>query len=225
MEAYYHNQATMPLFSGHYRQRVSSEIYGTSSKTYRKRITCSSSTLINRFSNQEENAEQALKKHSTITIKKQVGAGRSKSHMSRKMKTATATSTTTTTTTTTRKRKGSHSKNRVPLRNRYNFFIRYKMISNLIPTEATHSSLDLFEKPPLLVTFENAFTQKIVPFCSPDSPMLEFEVLGDRNNFIDLQRTCLQIVARGVQNKGKVLQTHATETAQRDTPYLVNNPL
>ena len=99
------------------------------------------------------------------------------------------------------------------------------MISSLLPTEATHSSLDLFEKPPLLVTFENAFTQKIGPSYSPDGPMLEFEVLGDRNNFIDLQRTRLEIVARVVQNNGNVLRTHATEAAQRDTPYLVNNPL
>ena len=56
------------------------------------------------------------------------------------------------------------------------------MISNLLPTEATHSSLDLFEKPPLLLTFENAFTQKIGPIYSPDDLMLEFEVLGDRNS-------------------------------------------
>ena len=99
------------------------------------------------------------------------------------------------------------------------------MIFNLLTTEATHSSLDLFEKPPLLVTFEIAFTQKIGPFYSPDGPKLEFEVLGDRNNFINLQQTCLQIVARVVQSIGNVLQFHATETAQRDTPCLVNNPL
>ena len=55
--------------------------------------------------------------------------------------------------------------------------------------------------------------------------MLEFEVLGDRNNFIDLQRTRSEIVARIVQNNGNVLRTHATEAAQRDTPYLFNNPL
>ena len=61
------------------------------------------------------------------------------------------------------------------------------MISNFLLTEATHSSLDLFEKPPLLVTFENAFTQNFGPSPSPDGPMLEFEILGDRNNFIDLQ--------------------------------------
>ena len=99
------------------------------------------------------------------------------------------------------------------------------MIFNFLPTEATHSSLDLFEKPPLLVTFENAFTPKSGPSYSPDGPMLKFEVLGDRNNFIDHQRTRLEIVARVVQNNGDVLRAHATEAAQRDTPYLVNNPL
>ena len=99
------------------------------------------------------------------------------------------------------------------------------MISNLIPTEATHISLDLFEKPPILVTVENAFTQKIGPSYSPDGPMLEFEVLGDRNNFIDLQRTRLEIVLRVVQNNGNVLRTHATDARLRDTSYLVKNQL
>ena len=50
------------------------------------------------------------------------------------------------------------------------------MISYLLPTEATHSGLDLFEKLPLLVTFENAFTQKIGPSYSLYGRMLEFEV-------------------------------------------------
>ena len=45
------------------------------------------------------------------------------------------------------------------------------------------------------------------------------------NNFIDLQRTRLEMVARIVQNNGNLLQTHATEAAQWDTPSLVNNPL
>ena len=35
------------------------------------------------------------------------------------------------------------------------------MIANLLPNEATHSSLDLFEKQLLLITFENAFDQKL----------------------------------------------------------------
>ena len=100
-----------------------------------------------------------------------------------------------------------------------------KKISNSIPSEATHNSLDLFEKPPLLVTFENAFTQKIEPYYSDDGLMLEFEDLSDRNNFIDLQRTRLKIVARTVRSKGTVLRTHATEAANTDTPYFVNKPL
>ena len=34
------------------------------------------------------------------------------------------------------------------------------MISSLLPAEATNTTPDLFEKQPLLITFDNAFTQK-----------------------------------------------------------------
>ena len=85
--------------------------------------------------------------------------------------------------------------------------------------------MDLIEKPPLLVTFENALTQKIRPSYSPDGPMLKFEVLGNRNNFFDLQRTRLEIVAQIARSNGNVLRTIATEAANRDTPYFVNDPL
>ena len=67
------------------------------------------------------------------------------------------------------------------------------MINNLLPAEATHTILDLFEKQPLLVTFDNAFTQKIGPSYSRDGPMLDFQVIGDRSNFIDLQKLLLEI--------------------------------
>ena len=55
--------------------------------------------------------------------------------------------------------------------------------------------------------------------------MLDFEVLGEKKNFIDLQRTRLDIVSRIVQNIGNILRTHATEPGERDAPYLINNPL
>ena len=43
-------------------------------------------------------------------------------------------------------------------RDRSDFFSKVKMRANIvIPFEATHSSLHLFEKPPLLVTFDQAF--------------------------------------------------------------------
>ena len=70
------------------------------------------------------------------------------------------------------------------------------MIGNMLPTEATHSSLDLFEKPALLVTFDGSFCQKVGPVYRPNGPMLEFEVAGDRNNFIDLQKNSLKLNAR-----------------------------
>ena len=70
------------------------------------------------------------------------------------------------------------------------------MIGNMLPTEATHSSLDLFKKPALLVTFDGSFCQKVGPVYSPNGTMLEFEVAGDRNNFIDLQKFSLKSNAR-----------------------------
>ena len=62
------------------------------------------------------------------------------------------------------------------------------MIVNMLPAEATHSSLDLIEEIALLVTFDGSFCQKLGGVYSPNGPMLEFEVAGDRNNFIDLQK-------------------------------------
>ena len=73
------------------------------------------------------------------------------------------------------------------------------MITNLLPFDATHTTLDVFEKPPLLVTFKNAFTQKIGPPFSPDGPVLEFQVICDRNNFIDLQKIVLEIKCKITQ--------------------------
>ena len=53
------------------------------------------------------------------------------------------------------------------------------MIANLLPTEATHSSLHLSEKLSLLVTFDGSLCQKLGPVYSPNGPILEFEVAGN----------------------------------------------
>ena len=47
----------------------------------------------------------------------------------------------------------------------------------VIPSEATHSSLDLFEKPPLLVTFDQPFEQKTGPLYSPSGSSLNLKLL------------------------------------------------
>ena len=98
------------------------------------------------------------------------------------------------------------------------------MITNLLPAEATHTILDLFEKQPLLITFDNAFTKKVGPSYSPDGSMLEFEVLGDRNNFIDLQKLLLEIKCKISRNNGGDLRT-ATDATNTEAPYLSNNAL
>ena len=96
------------------------------------------------------------------------------------------------------------------------------MISNLFPSEATHSSLELIQKPLFLVNFEIALTQKTGTSYSPDGPMLDFEVHSDRTIFIDFHRTRLEIVARIVRSNGTLHRTHAREAANRSTPYFVN---
>ena len=95
----------------------------------------------------------------------------------------------------------------------------------VIPSEATHSSLDLFEKPPLLVKFDQSFEQKTGPLYSPSGSSLEFEVVGDRNNFIDLQKIYLEIKCRILQTDGTDLRFTAGDANASDLPCFANNIL
>ena len=58
---------------------------------------------------------------------------------------------------------------------------------------------------------------------SPDGPMLEFDVLGDGNNFIDLQKL-LQIKFKSSRNNDGDLRT-GTDATNTDAQYLSNNAL
>ena len=95
----------------------------------------------------------------------------------------------------------------------------------VIPSEATHSSLDLFEKPPLLVTFDQSFERKTGPLYSPSGSSLEFEVVGDRNNFIDLQKIYLEVKCRIQNADGTDLRYTAGDATATDAAYFVNNVL
>ena len=56
--------------------------------------------------------------------------------------------------------------------------------------------------------------------------MLEFEVSGDRNNFIDLQKSFLEIKHKKVQSSGADLKRDAgapTDKTKIDAPYFCNN--
>ena len=76
-----------------------------------------------------------------------------------------------------------------------------------------------------LITFENAFDQKIGPVYSPNGPMLEFEITGDRNNFVDLQKIYLEIRCKVTQSNGADLRYDNTDPTVSDSPFLVNNSL
>ena len=99
------------------------------------------------------------------------------------------------------------------------------MLPNNLPVEANHSSLDLFEKPSLLVTFDTSFEQKVGPLYAPNGPTLEFERVGDRNNFIDLQNICLEVKCRILQANGNNLRYDTTDASLTDSPCFVNNTL
>ena len=132
MDAYYHNPATMPQFSGHYRQRSSGfgalamgigrvplpsarKFIVPAAKRIGKELLVQAAPELIDIATRKKTPRQALKNTVKNTIEKQMGAERSKSRMSRKRKT---------TTTTTRKRKILIPKKRTPLRSRSNFFTK-----------------------------------------------------------------------------------------------------
>ena len=198
MESYYTNQASsLPYFSGHYRQRrggfgaLASGIgwialplarkfnLPAAKRVGKKLLLQSVPELVDVVS--KKSLKQALKNTILNTVKKQTGGSlalrmRRQNRMNR------------------RRSKRSSSKARKSTNMRETLIskndsqkevgrissLKLKMISNILPTEATHSSLDLFEKPALLVTFDGSFCQKVGPVYSPNGPMLEFEVARDK---------------------------------------------
>ena len=69
----------------------------------------------------------------------------------------------------------------------------------------------------------NHSIKKTGPLYSPSGSSLEFEVVGDRNNFIDLQKIYLEIKCRILQTDGTDLRyTHGDANAS-DLPNSANN--
>ena len=97
--------------------------------------------------------------------------------------------------------------------------------SNALPIETSHTSLDIFERPQLLVNFDGSFEQKIGPLYAPNGPTLEFEVKGDRTNFIDLQNIYLEVKCKIVKTDNTNLNYVTGDATQQDTPVFVNNTL
>ena len=69
------------------------------------------------------------------------------------------------------------------------------------------------------------FFQKLCPVYSHNGQILEFEVAGDRNNFIDLQKRFLEVKCKTVQSSEANLKYDgiaAAEVNKSDAPYFCN---
>ena len=180
MEAYYNSQASnsMPHFTGHYRQKGSGfgalvsgigrvalhlarrNIWPTAKRNGRK-LLVTGAPAIAEFATKKKTTKQALKSTAAKTIKKQSGGSR---HFRRRI---------------IRQNKSSGGKAyqnqnspiKAPFLQRPSCkevdrisSLRSKMRTNIVTSsDATHSSMDLFEKPRLLVTLDQAFAQKTGP--------------------------------------------------------------
>ena len=113
-------------------------------------------------------------------------------------------------------------------RSRSDFFQKLKMLPNVLPLEASLSSMDIFERSPVLITFDtfdSSFEQKIGPIHSPNGPTLAFEVVGDRNNFLELQKISMEMKCKFTQTDGTVLRYDARSAAKSNNPFFVINTL
>ena len=99
------------------------------------------------------------------------------------------------------------------------------MLPNVLPVEASHSSLDLFGRPPVLITFDTSFEQKVGPLYFHNAPTLEVEVVGYRTNFIDLQNIYHEVNCKILQSDSNKLRFTTGDAAASDLPVFVYNAL
>ena len=209
MDSYYSRQAIMPHFTGHARQRGSgfgslALGVGRVALPFAKKVLPAVQSIGKEFFVQSlpEILEVATKKKAALkkTVKKQVGGvGVEKKE-------------------TFDENAGYREVGQISS-------LKLKMLPNVLPVEASHSSLDLFERPPVLITFDTSFEQKVVPLYSPNGPTLEFEVVGDRTNFIDLQNIYLEVNCKILQSDSNRLCFTTGDAAASDLPIFVNNTL
>ncbi len=74
------------------------------------------------------------------------------------------------------------------------------VVVRTLPVEATHSSLDLFERPSMLVNFDNAIEHQHLAITANNAPTLEFNIVGEKRTYIDLDKIYLELAVKF--NKG-----------------------
>ena len=72
-----------------------------------------------------------------------------------------------------------------------------------IANPVTHSALDFFERPSVLINYEGSFDQEVFPHVGCRGPQLDFFVTADSKNCIDLNRICLALEVTLYKPDGK----------------------
>ena len=123
----------------------------------------------------KKSPKQALKNSISRTVKKQTGGSLAlrmkQKGMNRRRSKCSGSKT------RKRSKNGSHFKRPAAERSWSDFFQKLETIFNILPREATHSSLPLFEKPALLVTFDGKFCRTAGSIYSPNGPCLSWRLL------------------------------------------------
>jgi len=62
-----------------------------------------------------------------------------------------------------------------------------------IASPVTHSALDFFEKPNVLIIYEGSYDQEVFPHVGCRGPQLDFFVTAEAKNLIDMNRLLLSL--------------------------------
>ena len=83
--------------------------------------------------------------------------------------------------------------------------------STEIANPVTHSALDCFERPHVLINYEGAYDQEVFPHVGCRGPQLDFFVTAENKNCIDLNRICLALDVSLYTPDGKTLVKPGTD--------------
>ena len=83
--------------------------------------------------------------------------------------------------------------------------------STKIANPVTHSALDFFERPHVLIKHKSAYDQEIFPHVACRGPQLDFFVTAENKNCIDLNRICLALDVSLYTPDGKTLVKPGTD--------------
>ena len=95
--------------------------------------------------------------------------------------------------------------------------------STEIANSVTHSALDFFERPHVLINFEGAYDQEVFPHVGCRGPQLDFFVTAENKNCIDLNRICLALEVPLYTPDGRALVKPGTDPVLIYGKYLLHS--